>query len=81
MPGRVVRVLVAKGDTVAAHQGILVIEAMKMQNEIKRPKKAACAISASPPETPSPPATSSPSSSNGFRLQLTCTCFYCCCDC
>jgi biotin carboxyl carrier protein len=34
-----VRLLVAKGDTVAAHQGILVIEAMKMQNEIKSPKE------------------------------------------
>jgi biotin carboxyl carrier protein len=39
MPGRIVRLLVAKGDTVAAHQGILVIEAMKMQNEIKSPKE------------------------------------------
>ncbi|MGD0367938.1 MAG: biotin/lipoyl-containing protein [Acidobacteriaceae bacterium] len=38
MPGRIVRLLVEKGDTVAAHQGILVIEAMKMQNEIKSPK-------------------------------------------
>ncbi|MGC2618878.1 MAG: biotin/lipoyl-containing protein [Acidobacteriaceae bacterium] len=39
MPGRVVRVLVAKGDSVAAHQGMLVLEAMKMQNEIKSPKE------------------------------------------
>lgn len=39
MPGRVVRVLVAKGETVAAHQGVLVLEAMKMQNEIKSPKE------------------------------------------
>ncbi len=39
MPGRVVRVLVEKGDAVAAGQGILVIEAMKMQNEIKSPKE------------------------------------------
>ena len=39
MPGRVVRVLVGSGDTVAAHQGVLVIEAMKMQNEIKSPKQ------------------------------------------
>jgi biotin carboxyl carrier protein len=38
MPGRVVRVLVAKGDAVAAHQGVLVVEAMKMQNEIQSPK-------------------------------------------
>lgn len=38
MPGRVVRVLVSVGDTVEAHQGIIVIEAMKMQNELKSPK-------------------------------------------
>jgi biotin carboxyl carrier protein len=30
---------VGSGDTVAAHQGVLVIEAMKMQNEIKSPKQ------------------------------------------
>jgi biotin carboxyl carrier protein len=34
MPGRVVAVLVAEGDAVQAGQGILVLEAMKMQNEI-----------------------------------------------
>ncbi|HEX4037918.1 MAG TPA: biotin/lipoyl-containing protein [Acidobacteriaceae bacterium] len=39
MPGRVVRVLVEEGDGVAAHQGMLVIEAMKMQNELKSPKE------------------------------------------
>ena len=38
MPGRVVRVLAASGDLVEAQQGILVIEAMKMQNEMKSPK-------------------------------------------
>lgn len=38
MPGRVVRVLVKVGDSVEAHQGIVVIEAMKMQNELKAPK-------------------------------------------
>lgn len=38
MPGRVVRVLVQKGEAVEAHQGVLVIEAMKMQNELKSPK-------------------------------------------
>lgn len=38
MPGRVVRVLVAVGDEVSEAQGILVIEAMKMQNELKAPK-------------------------------------------
>ncbi len=39
MPGRVVRVLVAEGAEVEAGQGIVVVEAMKMQNEIKSPKK------------------------------------------
>ena len=38
MPGRVVRVLAVKGEAVAAHQGVVVIEAMKMQNELKSPK-------------------------------------------
>ena len=35
MPGKVVRVLVAPGDMVTAGQGLLVVEAMKMQNEMK----------------------------------------------
>jgi biotin carboxyl carrier protein len=35
MPGRVVKVLVAKGDVVEAGQGLLVLEAMKMENEVK----------------------------------------------
>ncbi|HEX4007835.1 MAG TPA: biotin/lipoyl-containing protein [Acidobacteriaceae bacterium] len=39
MPGRVVRVLVDPGDTVTAHQGVLVLEAMKMQNELKSPRE------------------------------------------
>lgn len=38
MPGRVVRVLVAAGETVKAGQGIVVVEAMKMQNEVRSPK-------------------------------------------
>lgn len=38
MPGKVVRVLVAEGDTVERGQGLVVIEAMKMQNELKAPK-------------------------------------------
>ncbi len=38
MPGKVVRILVAAGDTVAPGQGVLVVEAMKMQNEMKSPK-------------------------------------------
>lgn len=35
MPGRIVRVLVQQGEPVEGGQGILVMEAMKMQNEIK----------------------------------------------
>jgi biotin carboxyl carrier protein len=38
MPGKIVRVLVAVGDEVTAGQGMLVIEAMKMQNELKSPR-------------------------------------------
>ncbi len=39
MPGRIVRLLVAEQAEVEAGQGIVVVEAMKMQNEIKSPKK------------------------------------------
>jgi biotin carboxyl carrier protein len=38
MPGRVINVLVKVGDEVAAQQGLLVVEAMKMENELKAPK-------------------------------------------
>lgn len=38
MPGRVVRILLQAGDEVAAGEGVVVVEAMKMQNEIKSPK-------------------------------------------
>jgi biotin carboxyl carrier protein len=38
MPGKVVRVLVAAGNRVEAGDGILAVEAMKMQNEMKSPK-------------------------------------------
>jgi biotin carboxyl carrier protein len=38
MPGKVVRVLVSAGDLVTAGQGIVVVEAMKMQNELKSPR-------------------------------------------
>src|SRR5947209_17816953 len=38
MPGKVVRLLVSEGDTVEAGAGVVVIEAMKMQNELKSPK-------------------------------------------
>jgi biotin carboxyl carrier protein len=38
MPGKIVRVLVAPGDSVRVGQGVVVIEAMKMQNELKAMK-------------------------------------------
>jgi biotin carboxyl carrier protein len=39
MPGKVVRLLVGDGEEVESGAGIAVVEAMKMQNEIKSPKK------------------------------------------
>jgi biotin carboxyl carrier protein len=39
MPGKVVRVLVSPGSAIEAGAGVLVVEAMKMQNEVKSPKK------------------------------------------
>jgi biotin carboxyl carrier protein len=39
MPGKVVRVLLSENAPVEPGQGVLVVEAMKMQNEIKSPKK------------------------------------------
>ena len=39
MPGKVVRLLVHDGDEVEQGAGVAVVEAMKMQNEIKSPKK------------------------------------------
>jgi biotin carboxyl carrier protein len=38
MPGRVVRVLVAAGDAVDARQPVVVVEAMKMENELRAPR-------------------------------------------
>ena len=38
MPGKVVRLLVAPGDEVASGQGLVVVEAMKMENEIGAPR-------------------------------------------
>jgi biotin carboxyl carrier protein len=37
MPGRVVKLLVAVGDRVAAGQPVIVVEAMKMENELRAP--------------------------------------------
>lgn len=39
MPGKVVRLLVNEKDQVEAGQGVVVVEAMKMQSEIKSPKR------------------------------------------
>jgi acetyl/propionyl-CoA carboxylase alpha subunit len=39
MPGKVVRLLVREADEVEVGGGVAVVEAMKMQNEIKSPKK------------------------------------------
>ena len=38
MPGKVIRILLNAGDKVESGQGILVVEAMKMQNEVRSPK-------------------------------------------
>ena len=38
MPGRVLRVMVKPGDVVAARQGLVVVEAMKMENELAAPR-------------------------------------------
>jgi biotin carboxyl carrier protein len=38
MPGKIVRVLAAPGQIVAARQGVIVVEAMKMENELRAPR-------------------------------------------
>ena len=38
MPGKVVRILAAEGEEVSQGQGLVVVEAMKMQNELTSPK-------------------------------------------
>jgi biotin carboxyl carrier protein len=38
MPGKLVRLLVAEGEPVSEGQGVAVVEAMKMQNELRAPK-------------------------------------------
>jgi len=38
MPGKLVRLIVAEGDSVKEGQGVAVVEAMKMQNELTAPK-------------------------------------------
>ncbi len=41
MPGKIVRILAAAGVAIEAGQGVIVVEAMKMQNEMKSPKAGA----------------------------------------
>jgi biotin carboxyl carrier protein len=43
MPGKIVRVLVKQGDQVHEGQGLIVVEAMKMENELKSPKSGTVA--------------------------------------
>lgn len=43
MPGKVVRVLVKPGDTVAAKQPVVVVEAMKMENELRASREGTVA--------------------------------------
>jgi len=38
MPGKLIRVLVSRGDRVAHGQGLVVVEAMKMESEIRAPR-------------------------------------------
>jgi biotin carboxyl carrier protein len=43
MPGRIVKVLVKAGDRVARGQGLVVVEAMKMENELRAPREGTVA--------------------------------------
>ncbi|TNF50721.1 biotin/lipoyl-binding protein [bacterium] len=38
MPGKIVKILVAEGDEVQEGDGLVIVEAMKMENEMKSPK-------------------------------------------
>jgi biotin carboxyl carrier protein len=38
MPGKIVRILASLGQEVAAGQGLVVLEAMKMENELRAPR-------------------------------------------
>lgn len=44
MPGKVVKLLVQEGDEVEAAQGLVIVEAMKMQNAMKSPKAGRVAV-------------------------------------
>lgn len=50
MPGRVVRILREEGDPVRAGEGVLVLEAMKMQNEIRSPEDGVVATMSAAPD-------------------------------
>lgn len=39
MPGKIIRILVSPGDEVEEGQGLLIMEAMKMENELRAPRK------------------------------------------
>ncbi len=43
MPGRIVKVLVQPGEAVEARQGLVVVEAMKMENELRAPRSGTVA--------------------------------------
>ncbi|HEU5403627.1 MAG TPA: biotin/lipoyl-containing protein [Terriglobales bacterium] len=43
MPGKIVRIMLPEKSEVEAGQGVIVVEAMKMQNELKSPKKGVVA--------------------------------------
>ena len=52
MPGKVVRLVREEGEQVAAGDGVLVFEAMKMQNEIRAPESGVIANMRAAPGTP-----------------------------
>jgi len=37
MPGKVIAVLVSEGDSIEKGQGLVIVEAMKMENEVRSP--------------------------------------------
>ncbi len=59
MPGRVLRVMVSPGQKVAAREGLVVIEAMKMENELTSPRDGTSSRSRPWPAPPWRPVTCS----------------------
>ena len=51
MPGRVVRILIEDGESVRKGQGLLILEAMKMENEIVAPADGVARLSVSSGQT------------------------------